>query len=354
MKNYKIEGTIGQGAHGLVLRGRHVDTGEIVAVKKVLLKRIEDGIPVTIFREIKALQEVDCENVCVNLCVVDRFLYCTAALVVHLLDVFPQGLGFMLVFEFMPSGLQEMMRDFDNCLTERQIKMYMIMLLKGVAYLHKHRIMHRDLKPANLLISREGVLKIADLGLARLFGNEAIQRPYSHQVATRWYRAPELLYGARYYTESVDLWSVGCILGELLNNSPVFRGETDIEQLAIVIHTLGTPNEEVWPGVSALPDYNKVSFKECRGIPLEQVFLEVSPEGVDLLKKLLLYDASKRISAEKALVHQYFFTRPLPCPMSEMPKPTDEHRQKISSKEYDVDRDVRTFFDDLRDILQQK
>ncbi|XP_049774267.1 cyclin-dependent kinase 20-like isoform X2 [Schistocerca cancellata] len=273
MKNYKIEGTIGQGAHGLVLRGRHVDTGEIVAVKKVLLKRIEDGIPVTIFREIKALQEVDCEN---------------------------------------------------------------------------------DLKPANLLISREGVLKIADLGLARLFGNEAIQRPYSHQVATRWYRAPELLYGARYYTESVDLWSVGCILGELLNNSPVFRGETDIEQLAIVIHTLGTPNEEVWPGVSTLPDYNKVSFKECRGIPLEQVFLEVSPEGVDLLKKLLLYDASKRISAEKALVHQYFFTRPLPSPMSEMPKPTDEHRQKISSKEYDVDRDVRTFFDDLRDILQQK
>ncbi|XP_069689197.1 cyclin-dependent kinase 20 [Periplaneta americana] len=332
MDHYKVVGKIGEGAHGLVLRGQHLDTGQEVALKKVLLKRLEDGIPNTVIREIKALQEVDCEYV------------------VQLLDVFPQGLGFVFVFEFMPSGLWEMLRDAENPLTIPQIKTYMIMLLKGVAYLHEHSIMHRDLKPANLLISKEGVLKIADLGLGRMFWEEH-NRPYSHQVATRWYRAPELLYGARYYTEAVDLWAVGCILGELLTNSPLFPGETDIEQLAIVLKTLGTPTTETWPGLTELPDYNKITFPETRGVGWDQIFPDCSPEAIDLTKKFLLYNSDKRIKAKQALVHPYFFTPPLPCQLSNMPKPTDGHRQQFKSKEYDTEKPVQELFSDLRKML---
>jgi serine/threonine protein kinase len=161
------------------------------------------------------------------------------------------------------------------------------MLMKGVAHCHQNSIMHRvyyhlshcinvqlgmnflkDLKPANLLLSSSGHLKLADFGLARVFSNEK-GRLYSHQVATRqhqtlitlavdfpiwlvfyyyrWYRAPELLYGAREYDAGVDLWAVGCIFGELLNNSPLFPGENDIEQLCCVLRVLGTPTEEMWP-----------------------------------------------------------------------------------------------------------
>ena len=162
----------------------------------------------------------------------------------RLYDVFPQGLGFVLVFEFMVSDLSEIIKDASNPVTEPEIKSYMMMLLKGVSFLHKQEVMHRDLKPANLLISAEGRLKIADFGLSRICSRDD-ERQYSHQVATRWYRAPELLYGSRNYTEGVDLWAVGCIFGELLNNCPLFPGENDIDQLGIVIKNLGTPTEVV-------------------------------------------------------------------------------------------------------------
>lgn len=121
----------------------------------------------------------------------------------------------------MPTGLWEVLRDADISLTLGQIKTYMKMLLEGMTYVHGKHIIHRDLKPANLLISAEGILKIADFGLSRLMWKDST-KPYSHQVATRWYRAPELLYGARYYTSAIDMWSIGCIFGEMLNNSPLF------------------------------------------------------------------------------------------------------------------------------------
>lgn len=208
MENYQILGRIGEGAHGVVLKAKHVTTGELVALKKVPLKKVDDGIPNSALREIKALQESEENNH-----------------VVRLREMFPQGNGFVLVFDYMLSDLAEVIRNADKPLTEAHIKSYMLMLLKGVAYLHGKSIMHRDLKPANLLISPTGHLKIADFGLARVFAaasTSAKARPYSHQVATRWYRAPELLYGAKNYDLGVDIWAVGCIFGELLNSSPLF------------------------------------------------------------------------------------------------------------------------------------
>ncbi|XP_053226877.1 cyclin-dependent kinase 20 isoform X4 [Podarcis raffonei] len=303
MDQYSILGRIGEGAHGIVFKAKNIETGETVALKKVALRKLEDGIPNQALREIKALQEIE-EN----------------QHVVKLKDFFPHGTGFVLVFEYMLSDLSEVIRNSEQPLTEAQVKGYMLMLLKGVDFCHANSIMHRDLKPANLLISSTGQLKIADFGLARVFTSDG-ERLYSHQVATRWYRAPELLYGARKYDEGVDLWAVGCIFAELLNNSPLFPGENDIEQLCCVLRVLGTPNQKIWPEITELPDYNKISFKEKLPIPLEQVVPDASPQAVQLLKQFLVYPSKQRVQAAQALLHPYFFTPPLPAHHLELPIP---------------------------------
>ncbi|XP_035156422.1 cyclin-dependent kinase 20 isoform X5 [Callithrix jacchus] len=303
MDQYCILGRIGEGAHGIVFKAKHVETGEIVALKKVALRRLEDGIPKQALREIKALQEMEDNQY-----------------VVQLKAVFPHGAGFVLAFEFMLSDLAEVVRHAQRPLAQAQVKSYLQMLLKGVAFCHANNIVHRDLKPANLLISASGQLKIADFGLARVFSPDG-SRLYTHQVATRWYRAPELLYGARQYDQGVDLWAVGCIMGELLNGSPLFPGENDIEQLCCVLRILGTPSPQVWPELAELPDYNKISFKEQAPVPLEEVLPDASPQALDLLSQFLLYPPLRRIAASKALLHQYFFTAPLPAHPSELPIP---------------------------------
>ncbi|XP_074794009.1 cyclin-dependent kinase 20 isoform X2 [Natator depressus] len=279
MDQYSILGRIGEGAHGIVFKAKNIESGETVALKKVALRRLEDGIPNQALREIKALQEIE-EN----------------QHVVKLKAMFPHGAGFVLVFEYMLSDLAEVIRNAQQPLTQAQVKGYMLMLLQGVAFCHANNIMHRDLKPANLLISSAGQLKIADFGLARVFSSDA-GRLYSHQVATRWYRAPELLYGARKYDEGVDLWAVGCIFAELLNNSPLFPGENDIEQLCCVLRVLGTPSQRVWPEVTELPDYNKISFKDNPPIPLEEVLPDAPPQALQLLKRFLVYPSRERVRA---------------------------------------------------------
>uniref|UniRef100_A0A2K5ECB0 Cyclin-dependent kinase 20 n=2 Tax=Aotus nancymaae TaxID=37293 RepID=A0A2K5ECB0_AOTNA len=167
MDQYCILGRIGEGAHGIVFKAKHVETGEIVALKKVALRRLEDGIPNQALREIKALQEMEDNQY-----------------VVQLKAVFPHGAGFVLAFEFMLSNLAEVVRHAQRPLAQAQVKSYLQMLLKGVAFCHANNIVHRDLKPANLLISASGQLKIADFGLARVFSPDG-SRLYTHQVATR-------------------------------------------------------------------------------------------------------------------------------------------------------------------------
>lgn len=296
MDHYNIIGRVGEGAHGIVFKAKHIQSGEIVALKRVSLKRLEDEIPHTVLREIKALQAIE-EN----------------ENVVKLLDVFAQGTGFVLVFEYMLSDLSEVIRNSDNPISEAQVKSYMKMLLHGVAFCHENSIMHRDLKPANLLISSTGHLKICDFGLARVFDKHQTNRLYTAQVATRWYRAPELLYCASKYDEGVDLWAVGCIFGELLNKSPLFAGDTDIEQLSLVIRALGTPNEQTWPSLTELPDYNKIEFPFYEPIPFEELVPDACKEAVQLLELFLVYRSDMRIRAKDGLLHAYFYVQPLPC-----------------------------------------
>lgn len=215
MEKYIINGQIGEGAQGLVLKAHDTSRDQEVALKKILIKKSEGGLPASIIREVKSLQQF-------------KHPY-----VVELLDAFPNGLDFVMVFEYMPTGLWEILRDPEISLTLAQIKTYMKMLLEGIAYVHGKNIIHRDLKPANLLISDKGILKIADFGLSRLMWRDGT-KPYSHQVATRWYRAPELLYGARYYTSAIDMWSIGCIFGEMLNASPLFPVNNSFSSLKLL------------------------------------------------------------------------------------------------------------------------
>ncbi|XP_022115613.2 cyclin-dependent kinase 20 [Pieris rapae] len=300
--SYSIVGRIGEGAHGLVFKANHLPTGREVALKKILIKNIDEGIPVNVMREIKALQLLRCKYI------------------IKLYDMFPRGMSLVLVLEYMSSGLWDMLHHRQQELTLPRVKAYAQMLLKGTRYMHAHYVMHRDLKPANLLINHEGVLKIADLGLARLFWPDG-GRPYSHQVATRWYRAPELLYGARYYTENVDVWAVGCIIAEMITKKPLFAGESDIEQLAIVVQHLGTPTEESWPDHSNLPDYHKITFPESPPMSWTQILPGVEPDAVNFIKSFLLYDEKKRISAKEALKHSWLRTKPSPANLEDMPRP---------------------------------
>ncbi|GLV40537.1 uncharacterized protein CBL_04338 [Carabus blaptoides fortunei] len=312
MNQYKVKGHIGEGAHGYVMKAINLITNQEVAIKKLSLKSLNEGIPNNVLREIKVLQQIDCEYV------------------VQLIDVIPHGMGFVVIMEYIPFNLADVIRNLCKPLSESQIKKYMRMLLMGVAYLHGQNIMHRDLKPSNLLISQKGTLKIADLGLARLYSLNESDRQYSHQVATRWYRAPELLYGSRSYTPSVDMWAVGCIFGEMINKSPLFPGETDIEQLAIILRTLGTPTEEIWPGLTSLPDYNKISFPDYTAVPWDHILPDTESHVIDFIRHFIQYNRQKRKTAREALINQYFFIKPLECDLSEMPQPDEFEENNYS------------------------
>ncbi|XP_076246975.1 cyclin-dependent kinase 20 [Calliopsis andreniformis] len=330
MDKYLITGKIGEGAHGVVLKAYDIVAEKNVALKRLLLKNIKNGISTSIIREIKILQQLKHCNV------------------IELLDAFPIGLDFIMVFEYMPTGLWEIIKDNEISLTSVQVKTYTKMILEGVAYIHGKNIIHRDLKPANLLINEKGILKIADFGLGRLMWKNKL-RPYSHQIATRWYRAPELLYGARYYTSAIDMWSIGCIFGELLNKSPLFPGETDIEQLVIVLKYLGSPTPETWPELSTLPDFNKITFPYHKGITWEDIIEDAEDEAIDLISKILIYNSSNRLTANEALHHLYFHTKPYPSLQSVI-KPINSHRNEIKQKEIDTNIQATVLFENLLTI----
>eukprot|EP00696_Hemimastix_kukwesjijk_P006343 gnl/Hemi2/18029_TR5956_c0_g1_i1.p1 gnl/Hemi2/18029_TR5956_c0_g1~~gnl/Hemi2/18029_TR5956_c0_g1_i1.p1 ORF type:complete len:337 (-),score=82.36 gnl/Hemi2/18029_TR5956_c0_g1_i1:79-1089(-) len=320
MERYSDTEKLGEGAFSVVLKGRDGLTGKEVALKKIWLTN-QRGLseteifPTPVIRELKALQQLEHPNV------------------IKLLDFFAHGSALVLVTEFMLLDLQDLLQHCRQFLSQGHIKTIVTMLLQGVAFCHSMNIMHRDLKPANLLIGPGGILKIADFGLARVFDSVDHDAMYSHQVATRWYRSPELLFGSRQYTTEADMWAVGCILGELLNHSPLFPGENDIDQLFHVLRVLGTPTEQTWPGSGKLPDYNKIVFDAMPAVPLAEVLPNAPAEAISLLSRLLVYPPSSRISAAEALRDPYFFTEPLPSPPSELLSLAHKVRAKPFEKE---------------------
>ncbi|KAM8985169.1 cyclin-dependent kinase 7 isoform 3-T3 [Ara ararauna] len=285
-----------------VYKAKDKNTDRIVAIKKIKLghrSEAKDGINRTALREIKLLQELSHPNI------------------IGLLDAFGHKSNISLVFDFMETDLEVIIKDTGIVLTQSHIKAYMLMTLQGLEYLHQHWILHRDLKPNNLLLDENGVLKLADFGLAKSFGSP--NRVYTHQVVTRWYRAPELLFGAKMYGVGVDMWAVGCILAELLLRVPFLPGDSDLDQLTKIFETLGTPTEDLWPGVTSLPDY--VTFKSFPGMPLQHIFSAAGDDLLDLLQGLFTFNPCTRLTATQALKQKYFSNRPGPTPGNQLPRP---------------------------------
>ena len=167
------------------------------------------------------------------------------------------------------------------------------------------------------------------------------------------FRAPELLYGSRNYTEAVDLWSVGCIFGELLNNSPIFPGENDIDQLGIVIKILGSPNERNWPGVHELPDFRKITFPDTEPVDFKLIVPDATEEAVDLFQSLVKYNSQQRVNANDALKHEYFSKSPLAAHLNAMPRPKEKRSSASGTLPQDVDVSFNEMFSDLFELASK-
>ncbi|XP_077213504.1 cell division control protein 2 homolog [Tasmannia lanceolata] len=287
MDQYEKVEKIGEGTYGVVYKAIDRLTNETIALKKIRLEQEDEGVPSTAIREISLLKEMQHGNI------------------VRLQDVVHSDKRLYLVFEYLDLDLKKHM---DSCpelaKDPRIIKTFLYQILRGIAYCHSHRVLHRDLKPQNLLIDRRtNALKLADFGLARAFGIPV--RTFTHEVVTLWYRAPEILLGSRHYSTPVDIWSVGCIFAEMVNQRPLFPGDSEIDELFKIFRVMGTPNEETWPGVTSLPDF-KSAFPKWLPKALATVVPDLDPAGIDLLSKMLCLEPSRRITARNALEHEYF------------------------------------------------
>lgn len=225
--------------------------------------------------------------------------------IVKLVDVVHLEKKLYLVFEYLDLDLKKHMDQSPHISNDRMvIKGYVYQMCSGIAFCHSHRVLHRDLKPQNLLIDKQtNSLKLADFGLARAFAIPL--RAYTHEVVTLWYRAPEILLGAKQYSTPVDVWSIGCIFAEMINQSPLFPGDSEIDQLFKIFRSLGTPDDDVWPDVSQLPDY-KPQFPKWQAKEMRELCPKVDEFGLDLLKRMLVYPPHSRVSAKDALRHRYF------------------------------------------------
>lgn len=218
MNRFKQLEKLGNGTYATVYKGLNKTTGVYVALKEVKLDS-EEGTPSTAIREISLMKELKHENI------------------VRLYDVIHTENKLTLVFEFMDNDLKKYMdsRTVGNTprgLELNLVKYFQWQLLQGLAFCHENKILHRDLKPQNLLINKRGQLKLGDFGLARAFGIPV--NTFSSEVVTLWYRAPDVLMGSRTYSTSIDIWSCGCILAEMITGKPLFPGTNDEEQLKLI------------------------------------------------------------------------------------------------------------------------
>ncbi|KAF9778326.1 CMGC/CDK/CDK7 protein kinase [Thelephora terrestris] len=302
------EAKIGEGTYAVVYRAREKSTGRRVAIKKIKVGQFKDGLDMSAIREVKYLRELSHPNV------------------IELLDVYSSKTNLNLVLEFLDTDLELIIKDRTLVFLPADIKSWVAMTFRGLEFCHRNFILHRDLKPNNLLVASNGQLKIADFGLARDFADPGYKM--TCQVITRWYRPPELLFGARYYSTAVDIWSVGCIFAELMLRIPYLPGESDMDQLKTIFRALGTPTEDDWPGHTKLPDY--VPVGQFQKTPLRDLFTAATADCLNLLGKCLLYEPRRRVSAKEALNHSYFFALPNPTHPSKLPKPPSAHSSKPS------------------------
>ncbi|KAI3455027.1 hypothetical protein Pfo_011690, partial [Paulownia fortunei] len=272
---------ISQGSYGIVYRAWDKKTGQIVAMKQEEIDILKSLPRHPSIVELKEVIVDDCGRV-------------------------------FVVMDYLQNDLKRFMDVRKKPLTLSEVKCLMKQLLEGVKFLHENGVMHRDLKPSNILMNDKGQLKICDFGLSRHFGS--LSGSYTPGVVTLWYRAPELLLGANEYSCAIDMWSVGCIMAELMLKEVFFKGRSELHQLGSIYMVLGTPDDAAWPGFSSLigsrlqfvkQPYNLLRLKFLAAAAFSGAPI-LTERGFDLLGKLLTYDPHKRITAEAALNHDWF------------------------------------------------
>ncbi len=300
---FRILEKVGEGSFGTVFRAVELATGAEVALKKIRVRDVR-VLPVNAVRELLALRQLHHPNV------------------MRLLGTHTHGANLVLVLPFVPCSLGSLLSRRDAPLPERHASALARMLLQGVCAIHAEGLLHRDIKPNNLLLSADGVLLIGDFGQARLRPplDDASLTP---AVATRWYRAPELLLGARRYGVGIDVWACGCVIAQLLSLSPLLPGESDIDQLARVVMLLGSPTDANWPGVRDLPDYGKIELPTCEPTPLATALPLASAPAREVVGSMVAYDPAARMPPRRALAAPWVADSP-PLPPLALLCPADE------------------------------
>ncbi|SMN20873.1 similar to Saccharomyces cerevisiae YPR161C SGV1 Cyclin (Bur2p)-dependent protein kinase that functions in transcriptional regulation [Maudiozyma saulgeensis] len=329
LKHYQVEKKLGQGTFGSVYLGSHLETQRQVAMKRILVNEENDLFPITAQREITILKKLNHKNI--------------IKLIEMVFDSPPDSQSgdgdvskepnslnsttktnnkfFYMILPYMVSDLAGILHNPRITLTMSEIKNIMLQLLEGINYMHCTKYMHRDIKTANILIDHNGTVKLADFGLARLYygsppnlkypGSAGTGAKYTSVVVTRWYRAPELVLGEKYYTTAVDIWGVGCVFAEFFEKKPILQGTTDIDQGHVIFKLMGTPTEEEWklarylPGAELTKTVYKSTLKERFGKYLDE-------NGLKFLAKLLSLDPYKRYTAAAAKQDDFFKNEPLP------------------------------------------
>ena len=302
VSSFQLDIQVGEGTYGQVWSAVDKMTREHVALKRIRMERELEGFPLTATREIKILKDLKHPNI-VDL---KEIVMGTSETDKEMADIY-------MVFEYMDYDLDKILYTCKVKFTIPQVKNMARQMLDALFYCHDMGILHRDIKGANILLDKHGNVKLADLGLARIFGKRG--RKYTNRVVTLWYRAPELLLGATDYGVAVDMWSIGCLIFELICGKPLFTGRDETEQMDNIWKLCGAPNNDVWPGWNQLPlaglvrqnNYANRLWQHIRALK------DVTPACVDLITSLLQLDPRRRPNAQQALDHPWFVEQPAPC-----------------------------------------
>ncbi|XP_056299314.1 cyclin-dependent kinase-like 2 isoform X1 [Pseudoliparis swirei] len=289
MERYESLGLIGEGSYGTVLKCRHRDSGRLVAIKKFVDSDDDKAVKKIALREIKLLRQLRHDNL------------------VNLLEVWKRRRRWYLVFEFVERTLLDDLEQNPSGLDLNTGRQYLYQILRAAAFCHRQNIIHRDIKPENILLSQGGVVKMCDFGFARTMASPAEGGVYTDYVATRWYRAPELLVGDAKYGKPVDVWAVGCLLVEMLTGQPLFPGDSDLDQIYHIVRCFGNLTARHQELFYRNPVFSGVRMPEhsCR-VRLEQRFPAIAPVALDLAQSCLQMDPERRAQCSELQEHPLF------------------------------------------------